>query len=77
MSFGKKYVVFCGIISPRRRRSETCSIARRADEERRLGLAAVDGRHRLVARAACTSRPPGSKRSTRLDVELVARASEP
>ena len=47
-SLGKKYVVFCGITSPRRARSKTSSIRVAPQEERAVELARVDAAHRLV-----------------------------
>ena len=48
VSFGKKYVDFCGIVSPRARELGHLRDRRRAHEERRVGLALVDRGHRLV-----------------------------
>ena len=48
VSFGKKNVDFCGIVSPRVREARHLLDGHRLEQERRRGVAAVDGGDRLV-----------------------------
>ena len=73
ISLGKKYVVFCGITSPRRASCEHVLDARGREQERRRGLAASTAATALLG-AGCVADALAAEAVDELDVELALRA---
>ena len=71
MSLGKKYVVFCGITSPRRGALEDVLDARRAEQEGAVELARVDPGGRLVEIRRVAEPLVADEPVDELDVELT------
>ena len=71
MSFGKKNVDFCGIVSPACAKRATCSTVTGCEQERRRGVAAVDGGDRLVRVRGVARRPRGVERLDDARAEVV------
>ena len=76
VSFGKKYVVFCGITSPRRARSKTSSMRVGAQQERTVELARSRPRATASSSVGRVAEPlVADEPIDELDVELARLAA--